>query len=69
VARDDANPIARQRERVGEQVDERLVRATAFGRRGDAYLPPLAMAAEDLVPGRARRNRDPDPRHDQHKSA
>src|SRR5215211_7064766 len=43
VPRDDANPIALQREHLGEHVDERLVRTTAFGWRGDAHLPPVAV--------------------------
>ena len=48
MAGDDANPITRQRERLGEQFDERLIRTTALGCRGDAHLPTFAVPSYEL---------------------
>ena len=46
--------VARERERLGEQAEDGLVRAAVLGRRGDAHLPGVAVPADDRRPARAR---------------
>jgi hypothetical protein len=48
VAGDDAHASAREREPLGEQVDDRVVRTPVLRRGGDADLPALAVAPGDL---------------------
>ena len=59
----DRDPIAPDPERPGEERDELAVRPAAFGRGGDTRPPPAAVAADELAPGRARRDGQLDPGH------
>ena len=45
---------ARDAEPLGEERDDRVVGAAALGRRRDAHLPAVAVAADDLASARTR---------------
>ena len=68
AARNERHARARQRERLGEQREHGLVRAPALGRRGDAHLPGVAVAADDRRPRRAGRDAQPQPCGSRHAS-
>ena len=53
VARNERERVARHRERLGEQAQHGVVRASVLGRRGDAHLPRVSVPADDLRAARA----------------
>ena len=54
VPRNERHRRARQRERLGEEAQDRFVRAPALGRLGDAHLPRVAVPPDDGGPAARR---------------